>query len=407
MRLDQLQLGAMSPTIYLAAINCFTGDIQGGLGPFLSTWLAANEHWNPSRIGLLTTLVGLIVLFLNGPAGAIADHTRRPRLQLALACGAILVGTLLILPAHGMIEVMGAQLLAAAGGALLLPALTLLTLGIVGKQRFPRQQGRNQAFNHVGILSAALLISQTSPVFGAGAAFWVLGGMAIAALMAVAITPASAFNGRRAHGWQENEPDETEHRHPLRDLLHNGKLLLLATLLALFNLSNGTMLSLLGQRLVENHHNATSWTATYVVAAQLTMIPVALCAGSLAERVGRRHLLMLACIALAIRAVLCALITNPFWLVLAETLDGFASGLIGVVVPVLVADLTWGGGRTQTALGAVNSLQGLGGALSGSLGGSLVVWFAWKDAFLLLGVPALVATGFAFWLKGIRGMDAA
>ena len=48
-----------------------------------------------------------------------------------------------------------AQLLAAAGGVLLLPAVTELTLGIVGKDRFPKQQGRNQAYNHLGILVAA------------------------------------------------------------------------------------------------------------------------------------------------------------------------------------------------------------------------------------------------------------
>ena len=30
----------MAPTANLALINLFIGDIQGGLGPFLGTWLA-------------------------------------------------------------------------------------------------------------------------------------------------------------------------------------------------------------------------------------------------------------------------------------------------------------------------------------------------------------------------------
>ncbi len=48
----------MSAIAHLAAINFFTGDIQGGLGPFLATWLAEMGHWSPDRIGLVTTIVG-------------------------------------------------------------------------------------------------------------------------------------------------------------------------------------------------------------------------------------------------------------------------------------------------------------------------------------------------------------
>ena len=69
----------MSPTAHLAAINFFTGDIQGGLGPFLATWLAGTGHWSPDRVGLVTTAVGLGPLVLNGPAGALADRPGRPR----------------------------------------------------------------------------------------------------------------------------------------------------------------------------------------------------------------------------------------------------------------------------------------------------------------------------------------
>ncbi len=63
-------------------------------------------------------------------------------------------------------------MLAAAGGTLLLPAVTALTLGIVGKDRFPKQQGRNQAFNHLGILLAAGGISLGTGAFGPAIAFW-------------------------------------------------------------------------------------------------------------------------------------------------------------------------------------------------------------------------------------------
>jgi MFS family permease len=392
----------MSPAAHLALINLFTGDIQGGLGPFLGTWLAADGHWSPARVGWVTTIIGLFALMLNGPAGALVDHTSHPRLQLGLACGAILAGTLLIVPAHGLVWVLVSQFLTGAGGALLLPALTLLTLGIVGKQTFPHQQGRNQAFNHAGIVFAAILIGLAGPFLGLSAPFWIFGFMAFAAIIAVAITPLRAFNGRRAHGWAESEPDEIEHRSPMRQVLNNPRLLLLAGALALFNLANGYMLSLVGQRLVATGHDATGWMAVYVIVAQFTMIPVALRAGSRADQAGRRRLLLIACMTLPLRAVFCAIVTDPGLLMAAEVLDGISSGLIGVAVPVVVADLTWGSGRTQTALGALNSLQGLGGALSGLVGGMLVSWLDWHGAFLALAVPAVAAAGLAFWLQETR-----
>ena len=64
----------MLATHHLALINVFTGDIQGGLGPFLGTWLAEAASWSPSRIGFVTTLVGIGSLLLSGPFGALVDR---------------------------------------------------------------------------------------------------------------------------------------------------------------------------------------------------------------------------------------------------------------------------------------------------------------------------------------------
>ena len=298
----------------------------------------------------------------------------------------------MLLPARSLPAVLSAQLLAAAGGTLLLPAVAALTLGIVGKDGFPRQQGRNQAFNHVGILVAAGGISLGTGTFGPAIAFWVLGGMAVLAIAATLTTPAGAWNRRRAVGWKEDSEDEPE-RSGIRQVLGNRRLLVLTVALTLFNLGNGGMLSLLGQKLVATAADATTWTARYVMVAQLVMVPVALFAGSLADKRGRRQLLMVAFAVLPVRAVLSGLIDDPIWLIAAEILDGVASGIVGVAVPVVVADLTWGSGRTQTALGSVNAVQGVGGALSGWYGGLSYGLFGWTGAFLALGVPALDRPG--------------
>ncbi|TXN03998.1 MFS transporter, partial [Methylobacterium sp. WL122] len=78
----------MAPTTHLALINVFIGDIQGGLGPFLGTWLAEAGSWSPARVGLVTTLVGFGTLLLSGPFGALVDRVGRPRWLIAAACAA-------------------------------------------------------------------------------------------------------------------------------------------------------------------------------------------------------------------------------------------------------------------------------------------------------------------------------
>ena len=387
----------MTPTTHLALINVFIGDIQGGLGPFLGTWLAQQRQWSPSEIGLVTTLVGGGALLLSGPFGALVDRVERPRLLVVLSCAAILAGTLLLMPAHGFVPVLAAQFLAAAGGTLLLLAVTALTLGIVGKEAFPRQQGRNQAFNHLGILFAAGLITLGTARFGPAVAFWVLGAMAAAAIAATLAMPADAWNCRRSFGWKE-EDEQAPDRSSYRQIFSDTRLLVLAVALALFQLGNGGMLTLLGQKLVHTTSDPVAWTARYVMVAQLVMVPVALLAGSLADRRGRRQLLIAACLVLPVRAAICAFVDDPTWLILAEVLDGVGSGIIGVAVPVVVADLTWGTGRTQTVLGCVNAVQGAGGALSAWYGGLAQGWLGWTGSFLALGAAGVAAFGLVWWL---------
>jgi hypothetical protein len=52
----------MQPGVGLAAVNFLLADVQGGLGPFLATWLAQAAHWDPARVGLVITVSGLVGL---------------------------------------------------------------------------------------------------------------------------------------------------------------------------------------------------------------------------------------------------------------------------------------------------------------------------------------------------------
>ena len=139
----------------LAALNCFLADVQGGLGPFLATWLAQGAQWDPARIGLVMTISGLVGLMCNAPAGALVDRSVRPRFWVAASVVATVAGTLALLPARSVAAVLGGQLAAAVGRAVTAPAIMAPTLAIVGKQPFPAQQAHNQAWNHAGNVAAA------------------------------------------------------------------------------------------------------------------------------------------------------------------------------------------------------------------------------------------------------------
>lgn len=384
-----------APIAGLAALNFFLADVQGGLGPFLATWLAA-IHWGPEQTGIVMTAGGLIGLVFNSPAGVLIDRTQQYRLWVALSSLAIVVGTLAMLPARGFVAVLAAQVAAALGGALMAPAVTALTLGIVGKDRFPAQQGRNQAWNHAGNVAAAGLITVATFGVGATAAFWVLAGMAAASIASLLIIPANAIDARRASGHEANEPAVS-----ILHILRDRRVLALGMALLLFHMGNAAMLPLLGQRMATaGHGDATRWLAACVVVAQLVMVPVAIVSGRAAARIDVAWLLVAACLVLPVRGAMAALAQGPMWLVPIQILDACGAGTLGVAVPILVADFTWGSGRTQSALGAVATMQGIGAALSTTLGGVLAAKMGWAAGFLGLSVPAVIALALSMRLLG-------
>lgn len=386
----------MSPRAGLASVNFFLADVEGGLGPYLATFLAA-AGWSPEVVGWAMTITGLVGLVFNGPAGALVDRVGRPRLLMAGGVVAIVLGTLALLPADGFGQVVATQVAVAAAAALMAPALVALTLGIVGKEAFPRQQGENQAWNHGGNVAASALIAGLAGVVGGLAAFWVMAGMALASGLSLLLIPRRAVDPVRARGTAA--PAEAA---SLRAVLADRRVLLICFGLTMFHLSNAAMLPLLGQRLADlGSGDATRWLALCVIVAQLTMVGVAMAGGWAAGRIRRAWLFVIPCAVLPLRGIMAAFGWAPLWLVPIEMLDACGAGLLGVSVPILIADYTWGSGRTQTALGTANTFQGIGASLSNALGGVLVVQLGWTGGFLGLAVPSLGAVALSFVLLGV------
>ncbi len=102
---------------------------------------------------------------------------------------------------------------------------------------------------------------------------------------------------------------------------------------------------------------------------------------------------MLLCFgALIARALLFAFVIDPFAVVAIQVLDGISAAIVGVMFPLVVADITRGTGRYSLALGIVGSAVGIGAASSTILAGYLFDHFGRGPAFFsLAGVAAVGA----------------
>lgn len=83
-------------------------------------------------------------------------------------------------------------------------------------------------------------------------------------------------------------------------------------------------------------------------------------------------------------------------MIIVQILDGVGAGIVGVILPLLVAMLMRGSGHINAAFACVMTFGGVGAALSGSLGGYIAQYFGYFYAYLTL---AFVATfGLLIWV---------
>ncbi len=168
-------------------------------------------------------------------------------------------------------------------------------------------------------------------------------------------------------------------------MLRERRLLIFAACILLFQLANAAMLPLMGGILtVRSSQWATTLIGACIVVPQLVVAGFAPWVGRVADSWGRRPLLFFCFAALAARGVLFAFVTSPYLVVAVQVLDGVCAAILGVILPLVVADITRGTGRFNLGLGIVGSAVGIGAALSTSLAGYASDHFGSSIAFFSL-----------------------
>jgi MFS family permease len=370
----------------------FVADVQTGFGPFIAIYLTS-QKWTQVDIGFVLSASGLIALLGQTPGGALVDAARSERLVAGAALTAIAASALAyaLLPIFPV--VLTAAALHAAASCVLGPCIVAISLGLVGHAGMGARLGRNARFASLGNGSAAAAMGAIGYLLSPGWVFFVTAALLIPTLVALSQIRPAEVDPDRAHGG----PIERKSGHApaeVRSILRNRSLLILAGCALLFHLANAAMLPLMGSVLtMRSSERATILIAACIVVPQLVVAAISPWVGHRAQLWGRRPFLLVAFAALTIRGLLFATIADPYWLVAVQLLDGITAAALGVMVPLMIADITRGTGRFNLAQGVVGTAVGIGASISPTLAGYLTDHFGSSVAFLALALIA--ATAFA------------
>jgi predicted MFS family arabinose efflux permease len=370
----------------------FVADVQTGFGPFVSVYLTA-QKWTQVDIGLVLSAAGLVALAGQMPGGALVDFARSERLVAGLAVAAISVSALAYAAWPIFPVVLSAAALHSGASCVLGPAIAAISLGLVGHAAVGERLGRNARFASIGNGLAAAAMGACGYFLSARAVFFVTALLLAPALLALRAMAANEIDPERAHGGVMRRRDN---RPPAKfaDLLRQRPLLILAGCVMLFHLANAAMLPLMGSVVtMRSSQWATVLIAACIVVPQLVVAALSPWVGRQAEIWGRRPLLLLGFAALPVRGVLFAMVKDPNLLVAVQLLDGLTASVFGVMVPLIIADLTRGTGHFNLGQGIVGTTTGIGASLSTTLAGYTSDHFGSEFAFL--GLAGVATAGLA------------
>lgn len=373
----------------LDGLNFFMANVQTGFGPFIAVYLTA-EKWTQVEIGIVLTVASMASLFGQVPGGALVDTVRSKRLVASIAVGTIAVSATMIAAAPIFPVVLLAEILHSLASCIMGPVIATISLGLVGRATIGERLGRNACFASIGNGLAAALMGVVGRLISDRAVFVVTAVLIVPALFALSwIRPRDIDPIRAVGGLPSPAPPTNRPMSKLHGIIDNTPLLIFGSCIALFHLANASMLPLMGSMVtMRTAEWATALIAACIVVPQIIVAIFSPWVGRKAEVWGRRRLLLLGFAALVLRGALFAAIVDPWALVVVQVLDGVSGAVLGVMLPLVVADTTRGTGHFNAAFGLVGMMVGVGASFSSTIAGYVTDNFGSGFAF---GGMALVA----------------
>lgn len=369
----------------LDAFTFFIANLQTGFGPFLAVYFT-QQKWTQSDIGLALTVGSLVSLLGQMPGGAFVDASRSKRFAAGFSAFWVGASAVMLAAFPTYLVVMLAMAIHSAASCVLTPAIAAISIGLVGHARAGARLGRNASFSAIGNALGAASMGAVGYYLSNDAVFYLAGALVVPALIALRFIPSrrAAESARPAAAEEAPTPPSAG---GLAALLKNRALLCFAACMVLFFLANAAMLPLVGSVMtLRASETATALVAACIMVPQAVLAVTAPFVGRLAQSWGRKPLLVIGFAALPVRGLLFAFVSDPYWMVAIQVFDGISASVLGVMVPLIVSDLTRGTGRFNTALGAVGTGMGIGAALSTALAGFMADHLGSQSTFLGLAV---------------------
>jgi predicted MFS family arabinose efflux permease len=372
----------------------FLADVQTGFGPFIAVYLTT-QKWTQVEIGLVLSIGGVVGLIGQMPGGAIVDAARSERLVAGIAVATIGFCALGYAAWPIFPVVVSAATLHAAASCVLGPAIAAISLGLVGPLAIGERLGRNARFASLGNGVAAAVMGTAGYLLSSRAVFLVTFMLAIPTLLALASIREHEIDVAQAHGAVAKSDAKAT---SVLSLVRQRPLLIFASSVLLLQLANAAMLPLMaGVVTTRSPQWAPVLIAACIIVPQAIVALVSPSVGRKAQQWGRRPLLLAGFAALAIRGVLFATVRDPYFLVAIQVFDGITAAVFAVMIPLIVADITFGSGHFNLAQGIVGTATGIGASLSNVLAGFVGDKFGNGVAFF--GLACVAAAGFTMiWL---------
>ncbi len=371
---------------------------MAGIGftlPYLPLYLG-QEGLSDQTIGIISTLAAIAGL-AQFPAGLWSDRIgwRKPFLVVALA--AVALATWLLRGSHGVVWVgflvvlfaengIGRAVVESLAGA---EAAALAPPGGVGAAL-----GVLRFWKPIGIVLVALGGSYLAERYGVGSILLPLAIMQTTAVgFALLLHEDSAAPKPRSEDEPVARPDQ-----PGARTWNDPGLWAFAAAMILYHAANAPGGVYLGLFLKRDLHAPERMLAYAFAVSMVAWMLVVWPAGWLADRWGRKPLLIVGWTIMAIRLGLVALVQTPALAVANQALDGLGNGLFAVLAAAWVTDRLADPRRSGEAQVIVGSCLVFGSAVGPAVAGFLVGPLGYRGLFGVLAGVGVAATAIVVFL---------
>jgi MFS family permease len=374
----------------LNALNLFIAAVQTGFGPFFSVYLT-EQGWTQVDIGFALSIGTASVLVLQLPSGALVDAIHHKRFANGL--GLLLLGaSALMLVADPMPgPVSAAQVVHALGSCIMTPAIAALTLALCGHAGFSEQLGVNARYASIGNALAAALLGALAYYVSNRAVFIATAALVLPALATLPMFRASDRVADEDHPALLHPRERRRRDQQPWHIFSEPALHTFAVAAVLFQFANAAMLPLALNELTKRIGHSGFVVSAAIIVPQIVVAVFSPWVGRMAQRVGRRPILLIGFAALPLRGLLFIDLPDALPLVAIQVFDGVSAAVFGLMVPLVAADLTQRTGFLNFAINSLALAGGLGATLSTTAAGWVADTLGAPAAFFGLGLVGFAA----------------